>query len=526
MTRINADEFMLLDVSDSDIRQLYMRAELFEENFNRYMNTMMETHHVEFRYSVYFLETGEADVTDAIEKANLTHYIAKSQKKDKICFYDDLFRTRIMRETEIENQMGLALVNKEFKVYLQPKYDLQSEMIVGAEALVRWKKPDGQIILPGEFIPLFERNGFIVKLDMYMFECVCEIIQGWMNDGKPIVPISVNFSRAHLANGKFVSQLEALANRYEVPKKYLEVELTESVILDNEELLEELLNNLHNVGFALSMDDFGIGYSSLGLLKNLPVDVVKIDRSFFVNNQYKTRAKIVIESVMEMAKRLKILTVAEGVESKDHIDMLREAGCDVVQGYYYARPMPAEEFHEGARKFVQNKTNSKEDVFDLNLLGDINLGRIELGAEMPVSVYRLFQFTLREALDRIYGEGESLEIFRVAGEMAGRAYAKEYLDLSAPFDGFIAQLKQSLQDSKIGVLEVEKIDDVTNTMVITVRDDLDCSGTPNLAKTLCQYDEGFIAGLLYEYTKKEYIVREVDCWGTGADVCRFHVNPR
>lgn len=525
LTRVNADEFLLMDSLEPGVEELIERAEVFEESFNKYMTPVLGNHRVEFRYSVYFLEEGETDITGAIEKANIAHHIVKSQKNSNICFYDDVFKQQIMRETEIENQMEAALANQEFKVYLQPKYDLKEETVVGAEALVRWQTDEGPVISPNDFIPLFERNGFIVKLDMYMFEHVCEIIKGWLDDGKAVVPVSVNFSRAHLANSSFVSQLEELADRFHVPKKYLEIELTESVILDNEELLEDLLNNLHSLGFKLSMDDFGIGYSSLGLLKNLPVDVVKIDRSFFVNNRYKSRAKIVIESVMGMAKKLKILTVAEGVESKDHIDLLREVGCDVIQGYYYAKPMPAEAFHDSDRQFVRQKAEPKEPLFDLKQLGDLDIGRTSLGPEMPVAVYRLFQFTLREALTHMYGEGEAQEIFKAAGEKAGRAYAQGYLDLSASFDDFIAQLRESLENSKIGILDLEKMDGATNTMVITVRDDLDCSGTSDLSKTLCQYDEGFIAGVLYEYTKTEYSVKEVDCWGTGADVCRFHVTP-
>lgn len=524
LTRVNADEFLLMDITNTDEEELIQRIAIFEENFNNDMNEILGNHRVEFRYSGYFIEKGEVDVTGAIEKTNIAHHIAKTQKNHRVCFYDDSFKKRIMDETEIENQMEAALLNNEFKVYLQPKYDLKSEKVVGAEALARWRKPDGKVILPNDFIPLFERNGFIVDLDMYMFERVCGIIRDWINEGKPLVTVSVNFSRAHLAIDDFVAQLEELANRYHVPKKYLEIELTESIILDNEDLLEELLNNLHNVGFALSMDDFGIGYSSLGLLKNLPVDVVKIDRSFFVNNRYKSRAKIVIESVMEMARKLQILTVAEGVEDKEHIDLLKEVGCDVVQGYYYDKPMPFEEFHNGTREFVQQANEPVIEQFDIHLLGNIEAGRNTLGSEMPVSVYRLFQFTIREALNHLYGDGESLEVFRMAGRMAGSSYAKEYLDLSVSFDEFVLQLQDSLLKSKIGVLEVEKINEDKSMMVLTVRDDLDCSGSENLAQTLCQYDEGFIAGLLFEYTKKAYIVREVDCWGTGADVCRFQVH--
>lgn len=526
LTRTNADEFILMDETDGDSGEIITRTKMFEEEFNKQIGGLLGTHRVEFRYGGYFLEPGATDINGAIEKANIAHGIAKSKKNNNICFYDDAFKQRIRMETEIANRMEFALANDEFQVYLQPKYGLNGETVVGAEALARWRMQNGQLVMPGDFIPLFERNGFVIKLDMYMFESVCKIMRQWIDEGRTVVTVSVNFSRAHLTNSGFVAELEEIVSRYDVPKKNIEIELSESTIFDNEEVLEKLLNDLHRTGFTLSMDDFGTGYSSLGLLQNLAVDVVKIDRSFFVNNKHKSRAKAVIESIMYMTKKLKINTVAEGVETQEHIDLLREVGCDSVQGFYYARPLPAAEFYDTRHQFIPPAAEGKELAFDISKLGDMEAGRSLLGDRMPVAVYRLFQFTLREVLNQKYGDGETFETFRKSGEMAGRAYANQYLNLTLPFDGFIENLKACLLLSKIGVLNVESVDEATGALVITVEDDLDCSGTPNLGSTLCQYDEGFIAGILYEYTKKEYSVLEVDCWGTGSDLCRFNVNPK
>ncbi|MEG0229030.1 MAG: EAL domain-containing protein, partial [Oscillospiraceae bacterium] len=220
---------------------------------------------------------------------------------------------------------------------------------------VRWQKPDGILVSPSEFIPIFENNGFITKLDMYMFEQVCKIIKGWIDLNLPVIHISVNFSRNHLLNYNFINELIEISEKYHVPRKYIEIELTETVIFENEELIEAVLHKIHSAGFTFSMDDFGTGYSSLGLLKNLPVDVIKIDRSFFTNSKYIARANYVVESVMIMAKKLNIYTVAEGIEEIEQIDFLKKIGCDIVQGFYYAKPMPADDFYEFAKLNNKNK---------------------------------------------------------------------------------------------------------------------------------------------------------------------------
>ncbi len=344
--RLHDDEFLVLHT--------YEREEELVEIRDRYQSIFRELMGEGFRYDVrlisghYYMSAENChDVSEAIEKANIAHNKAK-QEGLEVCVYDNEIIDESLKHKDIENRMKPALENREFRVYLQAKYFLADETMAGAEALVRWRRADGTMIPPNQFIPLFEKNGFITRLDMYMMESVCEKIREWIDTGKPAITVSVNFSRLHLTNPDFVSQLSNIADKYGVPKKYIEIELTETTIFDNETALEVLLNQLHDAGFTLSMDDFGTGYSSLGLLKNLPVDVIKIDRSFFVGDKYKTRARTVISSVMEMSRKLGIHTVAEGVEEQEHIDFLRAVGCDIVQGYYYARPIPAEEFDPNA----------------------------------------------------------------------------------------------------------------------------------------------------------------------------------
>lgn len=362
--RVHADEFLILDTCEGNEEEIVTNILSFEQRFNTVAAAILDNHKVHFRYGGYFLEQGETDIQNAIEKANLAHGLARKKKDSKICFYDDDMRHKLYLETELESKMEDALAKGDFKVFLQAKYELKGDSIAGAEALVRWRQPDGSLISPNVFIPLFEQNGFITKLDFYMFEQVCRIIQDWIDRGRPVVTVSVNFSKLHVSNPNFVSRVVEIANQYRIPKKYLELEFTETVIFNNEDTLVKIITKLHEEGFSVSMDDFGTGYSSLGLLKNLSVDVIKMDRSFFLDSSDNARAKSVIECVMQMAKRLNIHTVAEGIETKERVEFLREVGCDMVQGFYFAKPIPSEEF------VIPEIPITKESCCDENNIGN------------------------------------------------------------------------------------------------------------------------------------------------------------
>ncbi len=299
------------------------------------------------KYSVSPNEESSDDAKDTaesvFEKVNFAHRTAKRRPDGGICDYDSSVKAAVLREREIETKMENALAAGEFIVKLQPKYRLSDENVMGAESLVRWQAPGFDIFYPGEFIPIFEKNGFIRHLDMYMLEQTSAIIRNWMDNDITPVTISVNFSRLHLSNPSFVKELCAIVDKYQVPRRYIEIELTETTIFNNEELLLGIMKHLHSEGFSLSMDDFGSGYSSLGLLKTLPVDVLKMDRAFFVNFKDEANAATVIACVIDMAKKLGMYTVAEGVETSEQVDFLKSLGCDAVQGYYYAKPMNPEE---------------------------------------------------------------------------------------------------------------------------------------------------------------------------------------
>lgn len=343
--RVANDEFIaLFTIQDTaDIDTLYND---FLQNFHVLAGDKIpfKCNFPHGRYVIYPSDTQNIDMNDMFEKVNMAHKEAKLDKTLEFTFYEESMTLKAMHVTEIENSMENALSNEEFAIYLQPKYYLSDETIGGAEALARWQGSNTDLFFPNSFIPIFEQNGFIVKLDLYVFKKVCHLIKDWMDDGIEPVVVSVNFSRLHLDNPDFVKELCEIVDGIGVPRKYLEIEITETVIYDNIEVLEVLLNDIHENGFTMSMDDFGSGYSSLGMLKNLPVDVIKMDRSFFANQQNTQRAKTVIGSVIQMAALLGIRIVAEGVENQEHIDLLRELHCDMVQGYYFAKPMPTDRF--------------------------------------------------------------------------------------------------------------------------------------------------------------------------------------
>lgn len=343
--RIASDDFIAL-YHMKDISEVDAICKKFLNHFNQLVGNSFPFKCI-FSYGKYVVSAQNSikmDIMDMYEKVNIAHKSAKSNKSVKSVEYNDSMIIEALSQKEVENQMEEALAKEEFIVYLQPKYFLDDETIGGAEALVRWKSNNEEFFYPNSFIPIFERNGFVTKLDFYMLGKVCEIIKKWIEAGVIPTVVSVNFSRLHLSNKSFVKEIIDTVDRYGVDRKYIEIEITESVIYDNIDTFEGILNKLHKAGFTMSMDDFGSGYSSLGILKNLEVDVIKMDRSFFVNQKDAKRSETIVKSVIEMATSLGIRIVAEGVEDKEHIELLKKLNCDMAQGYYFARPMPVEDF--------------------------------------------------------------------------------------------------------------------------------------------------------------------------------------
>lgn len=293
---------------------------------------------------VYFLSPEDNILSIAMDKANLARKAIKGGHKSNIAVYDASFHMKITKEKMIENHMFEALANNEFVVYMQPKIDLNTLKIIGAEALVRWKLPSGQLMGPMEFIPVFEKNGFIDELDFYVYEKTFKALREWLDSGKQAIIVSINVSRFHLNDSKFLERLTQLVDKYQISTSLIELEITESMFFKESDRLIYILNNFRKRGFLISIDDFGSGYSSLNLLKTLPIDILKLDRDFFMQNKMLENDKIVISGIISLAKGLGLKVISEGVETEEQAKFLRESLCDMAQGYLFYKPMPMEEF--------------------------------------------------------------------------------------------------------------------------------------------------------------------------------------
>ena len=271
----------------------------------------------------------------------------RSIKEDYInCFayYVDEFHDDMEREQDIISQMEKALENEEFEVWFQPKYNAMTQKTCGAEALVRWRHPEKGLITPETFIPIFERNGFIQQLDKYVWTKTCHFLKKWRDMGLDIQPISVNVSRVNLYNPQLDIELVELVNSFDIPPSYMPLEITESIFSKDVFILNNKINKLKKSGFSICMDDFGSGYSSLNVLKDVSIDTLKIDMEFFSDTENMDKSKVIIRSVVQMAADLGLKTIAEGVEQAEQAEFLRSINCDRIQGYLYAKPMPANEY--------------------------------------------------------------------------------------------------------------------------------------------------------------------------------------
>lgn len=284
---------------------------------------------------------GPIQFKSIVSNANLARKEAKKPENPNCVVYSEQMGEKLIREVSYVNDMESALANGEFVVYLQPKIDLKNHIITGAEALIRWIKKDGTMIFPNDFIPVFEKNKTITVLDYFVYEEVCKYLAERIRNKERLVCISMNVSRIHLFSiNKLVAYIEELLKKYEIPPHLLEFELTETVFTDTVDDTVELMSRLRELGVKVSMDDFGSGYSSLNVLTKLPLDVLKLDKEFLKDFETDSDGKIIIPSIIDMAKKLQLSVVCEGVETKQQVEFLRQVDCDLVQGYYYSRPVP------------------------------------------------------------------------------------------------------------------------------------------------------------------------------------------
>lgn len=303
-----------------------------------------------FKAGVNILDEELIDPAESYNRATTARNKIEESNTEMIGIFTQQMKEDLLWERKVENEMEKALLNHEYKVYLQPKYSVGDEKLAAAEALVRWLHPTEGLIPPYKFIPIFERNGFITKLDDYMIAEVAKLQANWIAQGKRIVPISVNVSRAHFTREDLAEHICSIVDSYKVPHEVIELELTESAFFDDKQTLIGIVNKMKACGFSVSMDDFGAGYSSLNSLKDLPIDVVKLDAEFFRGNDTAGKGKVIVSEAISLAKKLNMGIVAEGIETREQVDFLAEHDCDLIQGYYFAKPMPVEEFETKVEK--------------------------------------------------------------------------------------------------------------------------------------------------------------------------------
>lgn len=341
--RISADKFVCLAIDDGrDVA----RKSFVEDRVNRYANSISMNYPIKLKSGTYIVNDYRESIPAMIDKADLARKTVTGESKITNAYYEESLMEETLKREYIESQMEEALGNGEFVPYLQPKWDMIDDCVAGAEALVRWIKADGTIIYPNDFIPIFEKNGFVEKLDFFMLEEICKYIRKMLDEGKKVYPVSINQSRYLLHNRNYVKNVQDVLLKYEIPKDYIELELTETVFFLEREHMITVMGKLKEINIMLSIDDFGSGFSSLNLLKDVPFDVLKIDRGFLDDAGTSAANTWILRKIIEMANGLGMKIVCEGVETKEQADILQELGCRIAQGYLYAKPMPLAEYME------------------------------------------------------------------------------------------------------------------------------------------------------------------------------------
>ena len=341
--RMNADQFVVLAQNSAEYIQSFA---IFEDNVNLRDIDLGIKFPIRFKSGIYQVRHADSDINVMVDRANVARKSLASDSKEPYAYYSDRIINDMRKIEKIESDQQNALINGEFKVYLQPKWDIINDKLYGAEALVRWIKDDGTMVYPDMFIPVFENNGFIEQLDFYMLECVCAELRRLLDEGKEIFPISVNQSRRLWDNPEYVANVDRIIRKYDIPSHYIDLEVTETVFFGEKDKMLSIIAQLKQKEVLLSMDDFGSGYSSLNLLKDVPFDILKIDREFFSESITSKSSTWILKKIIEMAEGLGIHVLCEGVETAEQVQLLKDIGCQYVQGYYYSRPIPLNDFIE------------------------------------------------------------------------------------------------------------------------------------------------------------------------------------
>lgn len=357
LQRCIGEDELLCRSEDSRFTALLRNTELhdFQSRMSLMLSGMQKQVYDKLQVHLYFLvgvcDMGEdpVGIMGAIDRAITAQKTIRDRSfynDSLVAYYDGVMREKLQERRYIESSMMEALANNEFCVYYQPKVNIETGKVVGAEALVRWIRANGDIISPGKFVPIFEENGFITEMDFAIYRHAVADIARWLRMDIEVPLISLNVSRRHLADDDFCSKFNNLVDGLGVPHEYIELEITESLLTENLHKLVDVATWFKERGYRISIDDFGSGYSSLNLITMMPFDTLKIDGGFFLRNDLTDKNKKVITSVVSLAKSLNLETVSEGVETQTQVDFLKDLGCDMIQGFFYYKPMPGADFEQ------------------------------------------------------------------------------------------------------------------------------------------------------------------------------------
>nr|WP_058966073.1 EAL domain-containing protein [Fournierella massiliensis] len=362
--RSNADQFYLL-LHSSQEEQVRARVEAIMEQAGTIAQELNVSYPVILYAGAAMVQESappEELVRDLLHKAEFAQKHAVKKYQNVLAFYDRAMHRKENFQNSIESSMQSALAKQEFQLFLQPKVRLENGQVEGAEALVRWIRPDETLVYPNEFIPAFEKNGFCARLDLYMVDRTCRQLREWMDAGYEPICISVNQSRLLFYQSDYVERLCAVMDRYHIPHGYIQLEILEGLAIENIEQMNKTLAQLHEKGFRLSLDDFGSGYSSLNVLAGIQVDEVKFDKDFLLESapDKKEKNKLALKNVVKLAKDLQITTVAEGVEVQQDEEFVHSIGCEYGQGFFYSCPIPPEEFAQRYLKKASDRSQKSE----------------------------------------------------------------------------------------------------------------------------------------------------------------------
>lgn len=433
--RIDADNFICC------VPKEIMDAGYWKELLDISFTISGSTYHFYSCCGLYHITDSSLPINKMVDMARLAMESVKTNYMKPYAWYDASMFDNIIEEQHLVSDFHAAIEQKQFTVYFQPICRANDGLVVSAEALVRWIHPKRGMISPGSFIPLFEKNGLIHILDRYVWNETCQMLRERLDAGKHVVPVSINVSRVEFYNPELADEIKAIVDKYELPVDLVKIEITETAYADNPDQVQHAVKALHDYGFLVLMDDFGSGYSSLNILKSLPIDILKIDMQFMDNLDDNEKASIILEAVIRMAKWMKLPVVAEGVETRKEWNYLKSMECEMVQGYYFYKPIPQADFcevlnQEDLQKYavkernlfelddtifdIFNHSNSKENMLFYDMIG--GMGVVEM-------------------------TGDSLEILQV-----NRGYYEVFYGNETPLSEITSVLHKKIQEPTLSEL--------------------------------------------------------------------------